>query len=90
MNSLNLFDLMEWHIEQRNELTREEGQENWLEFHNSAVKLLEDVINNFLPTPYQLTEKGKEVVDWNAQCECFQCCSEGHCGCSECKEPCTC
>lgn len=62
MNPLNLFDLMEWHIEQRNELAREEGQENWLEFHNSAIKLLGDVINNFLPTPYQLTEKGKEAT----------------------------
>ena len=59
MNSLNLFDLLEWHAEQRNELEREEGQENAFAFHSSAVKLLVDVINNFLPVPYELTKKGK-------------------------------
>jgi hypothetical protein len=30
--------------------------------------------------------------DWNTekQCFCELCCSEGHCGCSNCEEPCTC
>lgn len=43
---------------------------------------------------FQFEEEARKIVghwvDWNTQCECFQCCSEGHCGCSECKEPCTC
>ena len=62
MNSLNLFDLMEWHTEQRNELEREEDQENAFAFHSDAVNLLVEVINNFLPVPYEVTKKGKAVT----------------------------
>lgn len=27
---------------------------------------------------------------WEASCYCDLCCPEGHCGCSDCDEPCDC
>ena len=49
-----ILELIQWHDSQRAELEREQGGEDWAEFHREAVEILSN-----LPLDFQLTEKGK-------------------------------